>query len=309
MLKSRRTFLAHSALAVGALSLSLPAVAGSTSSNRRPRQRPVGIQLYSLGDAVATDTASVLAQLASFGYEELEAVTYETLAPSALRRYVRDAGLKLRSVHLEFSGEHDVGKLFDTAHQLGVDHVVSSVLSPSPSIDSGTFVPMTGDLTADDFRRIAERANHIGEQARRAGLQYAYHNHNFEFRKLGYGKIGYDILLRETDPRLVKFEADCGWMTAAGADPVAYLSHNPGRYRAIHVKDFDKAGFSTTLDETSLGHVAELGLGVVDYPPVLRAAEQSGVQYLFVEHDPPGGVPIPMEEVEREGRYLKALVS
>jgi len=307
MLKSRRTFLAQSALAVGALGIGLPAMVGS--SNRHPRHRPVGIQLYSLGNAVATDTARVLAQLASFGYEELEAVTYDTLAPAALRRYVQDAGLRLRSVHLEFSGTRDVSKLFDIAHQLGVDHVVSSVLSPSPSIDSSTFVPITGTLTADDFKKIADRANHIGEQARRAGLQYAYHNHNFEFRKLGYGKIGYDILLRETDPRVVSFEADCGWMTAAGADAAAYLSANRGRYRAIHVKDFDKAGFSTTLDDVSLAHVAELGRGVVDYPPILRAAEQAGVEYLFVEHDPPGGVPIPMDEVEREGRYLKSLLS
>lgn len=306
MLKSRRTFLAHSAFAVGALSVGLPALADPL--DRRPRHRPVGIQLYSLGDAVATDTARVLAQLKSFGYEELEAVTYDTLSPSELRRQVNDAGLRLRSVHLEFSGERDVAKLFETAHQLGVEHVVSSVLSPSSSIDSGAYVPMTGSLTIDDFKKIADRANHIGEQAKRAGFQYAYHNHNFEFRKLGYGKIGYDILLRETDPRLVKFEADCGWMTAAGADPVAYLRHNPGRYRAIHVKDFDKANFTTTLDETALSHVAELGRGVVDYPPILRAAEQSGVQYLFVEHDPPGGVPIPMDEVEREGRYLRSLL-
>ena len=82
---------------------------------------------------------------------------------------------------------------------------------------------------------MAALANRIGEQAKQAGLQYAYHNHNIEFRDYG-GRTGYDILMKETDPERVKFEADCGWMVTAGQNPVEFFHRQPGRYRMIPPK-------------------------------------------------------------------------
>ncbi len=164
------------------------------------------------------------------------------------------------------------------------------MLSPSVEEKQVDF----GALTADDFKRVAERANGIGEAARKAGLRYAYHNHDFEFRKFAAGGIGYDILLAETDPRLVHFQADCGWMSKAGADPVSYFTRYPRRYLSAHIKDFDASG-----------HIVELGHGVVPYRPILRAARQAGIGHLFVEHDPPGGVPIPLDQVRPRGRVSR----
>jgi sugar phosphate isomerase/epimerase len=86
------------------------------------------------------------------------------------------------------------------------------------------FFKNMNSMSADDFRRIAAQANEIGQRAKAAGMQYAYHNHNVEFRDVGDGKTGYVILLEETDPSLVKFEADYGWMKVAGQDPVDYLT-------------------------------------------------------------------------------------
>jgi len=306
---SRRKFLAHSsALAVGAMSAGLPALAGAFAREGRHQRPPLGLQLYTLGDIVATNTADVMIMLASFGFKELEAVTYDTLPPWELRRHAEAVGLRLRSVHLEFAGDRDFGRLFGLAHQLGVGQVASSVLSPSPDQNNAAFVPLTDALTVDDFKRIAERANRIGEQARRAGLQYAYHNHGFEFRALGRGIAGDAILLRETDPRLVQFEADCGWMRAAGAHPIDYLRWHPGRFRAVHVKDFDSIGFTTRLDSDAISHVVELGQGAIDYPPIVQAAELAGVRHFFVEHDPFDGVPISLDMVAREGAYLGSIL-
>ena len=144
-----------------------------------------------------------------------------------------------------------------------------------------------GSQTADDFKRNAALANSIAGKAKAAGLQYAYHNHNFEFRDLGGGKTGYDILLAETDPELVKFEADCGWMCVAGQDPVKYFRQYPSRYRMIHVKDFVKGPVTTDLMGPNRPKGTELGRGFIDYHPIFAAASAAGVEYYFSEQEPP----------------------
>ncbi|MCA8030948.1 sugar phosphate isomerase/epimerase [Burkholderia cepacia] len=305
MIKNRRRFIKQGVAAMAALSTGLPAVAG----NKRPDgySGPIGLQLYTLGDAVQQDPARVFAQLVAIGYREVEALTYANLTPAALRHHAANAGLLMRSAHLDFATATDLSRLFDIAHQLGVTQVVSSVLPPVPQ-DFGSFIAGTGSLTIDDFRRIAERAQRIGELAYRAGLNYAYHNHNFEFRNLGSGVLGYDVLLRDTDPRYVRFELDCGWMSFAGVDPVGYLKRHGHRFHALHIKNFDMIGYSTSIDATSQDHITELGRGVIDYRPIVATALQRDVRYLFIEHDPSRGVPIPMDMVGREFEYLESIV-
>jgi sugar phosphate isomerase/epimerase len=139
----------------------------------------------------------------------------------------------------------DTGKLLDDAKTLGAEYVVSSVLAPNEPAKSlqdskglQDFLKSLDSMSADDFRRKAAKANEIGQRAKAAGMQYAYHNHNFEFRDLGDGKTGYEILLLETDPSLVKFEADCGWMKVGGKDPIDYLTRHGDRFAMLHIKDF-----------------------------------------------------------------------
>jgi len=305
MKEDRRRFMQQGAAAMAALSMGLPALAGEKRADRYCG--PIGLQLYTLGDAVQKDPAGVLAKLVEIGYREVEALTFANLAPSALRRHAANAGLLMRSAHLDFASEADVSRTFDIAYQLGVTQVVSSVLPPTPQ-DVGSFIANTGSLTVDDFRRMAERAQRIGELARRAGLSYAYHNHNFEFRNLGGGVLGYDVLLRETDPRFVRFELDCGWMSFAGVNPVDYVKRHGHRFHALHIKNFDMIGYSTSLDPAAQDHITELGRGVVDYRPIIDVALQRDVRYLFVEHDPHRGVPIPMDIVKREFDFLIGLL-
>jgi sugar phosphate isomerase/epimerase len=109
-----------------------------------------------------------------------------------------------------------------------------------------------------------------------------YHNHDFEFAEQAGGAIGYDLLLRETDPRLVQFEIDCGWMVVGGRDPRDYFARYPGRFPMIHVKDF--------LPAASHGGArpgAELGHGMIDYGPIFAAAEKAGLRHYFAEQEGP----------------------
>jgi sugar phosphate isomerase/epimerase len=157
-----------------------------------------------------------------------------------------------------------------------------------PKADMQAMIHALASLTLDDFKRTADLANSIGAKAKQAGLQYAYHNHNFEFKDQGNGQIGYDLLLNQTDPDLVKFELDCGWMVAAGHNPIDYFGKYPNRYRMIHVKDFLPGSKPTTSlmgPERPTG--TELGRGHIDYAPIFPAAGKAGVEYFFSEQEPP----------------------
>ncbi|HUY94543.1 MAG TPA: sugar phosphate isomerase/epimerase [Terracidiphilus sp.] len=271
--------------------LSAPVAAIGLATSRRvsadPLGVPPGIQLYTVGADMQKDPAGTLRQLRQIGYLYVEAAGFGKLSPADFRKAIDDAGLKCPSAHLQFSSA-DPGPLFDQAHALGVQYAVSSVLIARP-LGKGMqgFVHSLSSLTADDFKRNAALANDIARKAKAAGLQYAYHNHNFEFRDLGGGKTGYDIILAETDPELVKFEADCGWMCVAGKDPVDFFRRYPDRYRMIHVKDFVKGPATTDLMGPNRPKGTELGRGFIDYRPIFAAAGPAGVQYYFSEQEPP----------------------
>jgi sugar phosphate isomerase/epimerase len=156
-------------------------------------------------------------------------------------------------------------------------------------------------MSLDEAKRTAEIANHIGASARQAGLQFTYHNHNFEFADQGGGAIGYDVLLKETDPQLVKFEIDCGWMIFAGYDPVEYIRKYPHRFPMIHVKDFLPQGKGGQMQG------AELGRGTVDYKPIFAAATQAGLQHYFVEQEGPFARMSPLEAAKVDCDYLRAI--
>ena len=130
--------------------------------------------------------------------------------------------------------------------------------------------------------------NGIGAKAKAAGLQYAYHNHNYEFEKMPDGRFGYDVLVNNTDHDLVKFEVDCGWMCAGGADPVAYFKKYPGRFKMIHVKEFVKLSKpSISLSPPDRPQGVDLGQGFIDYKPIFAAGKKAGIEHAFSEQEDP----------------------
>ena len=244
--QSRRRFLA---LTGGA---GVAAAAGTLFPRRAwagPMGLPSGIQLYTVSKPLAQDAPGTLKQLKAIGYSEVETAGLGPIPAKNFRGLLDDAGLKCPSAHLQFGGA-DVEAQFAEANVLGAHYAVSSILrqldpefikAAKAAIASGAPMPKPPKmepLGLDGFKRTAEQMNEAGRKAKAAGLQYAYHNHNFEFEKMPDGSPGYDLLVKESDPELVKFEIDCGWMTVAGANPVDYFNKYPGRFHMLHIKDF-----------------------------------------------------------------------
>jgi len=271
-------------------------------------RRALGIQLYTVAADLAADLSGTLAALRKIGYRVVESAGFANLSAKDFRKALDDAGLRSPSSHLHFTAA-DPGPLFEDAHAIGAHYAVSSMLIAPPvgASGNGHGVPLAS-LTLDDYKRTADLANQIGAKAKQAGLEYAYHNHNFEFRDQGNDQIGYDLLLKETDPNLVKLELDCGWMVAAGFSPVEYFHKYPNRYRMIHVKDFLLTGKPTTdLQGPDRPKGTELGKGHIDYKPIFAAASQAGVEYFFSEQEPPIVGMTELEAAKMNYNYMNAL--
>lgn len=260
---SRRTF-----------SLSLAATSLARAAFAAPLGLQPGIQLYMVGDALRADTPGTLKALRAIGYRTVETAGMGRYAPRQFRRLLDDAGLACASCHLGLGGG-DNGALLESANILGASFVASAGLFGAVGANPAT-------AEADAFARMALLANQIGGQAKRAGLSFALHNHNMEFRPMA-GATGFDLLLRQTDPGLVAFEMDCGWVRVAGADPVRYLQAYPGRFPLLHIKDFQKPAGPRTVPGGPPGR--PLGQGFIDYRPIFAAAR--GVKHYFVEQEPP----------------------
>jgi sugar phosphate isomerase/epimerase len=264
--------------------------------------RPIGIQLYSVGAAIKENPAATLKSVREIGFGEVETAGFGRLTAKEFRQLLDDNGLACPSAHLAFDLDN-LGPTFEDAHALGVRYVTSPGLRGNlhPAI-SGLDTPMT----PDEAKRTAAIANQIGEKAKQAGFQFAYHNHNVEFMDQG-GTVGYDILLRDTDPALVKFEIDCGWMVVGGRNPVDYFREHPGRFPMIHVKDFLPAHGQKSQDGKTEYPGAELGHGIIDYKPIFAAAKKAGLQHFFTEQEGPFVRMSQLDAARQAYGYLRAM--
>ncbi len=288
---TRRQFLARSALLGGAAWLA----AGSPGRLlAAAAQKPLGIQLYMVLKAYQDDPMGTLKTLKSIGYSEIEAIV--TTTAQTLRDQLKEAGLACPSMHFDSLG---IDPGIEAAHVLGTQYIVSSMLPAIMAKMKGGKGEAT--YTLDDAKRTAAYANQIGEKAKQAGLQYAYHNHHKEFTEVGQGQTFYDVLLKETDPALVKFELDCGWVHAGGKNPVDYFNANTGRIPLMHAKDF----LPSPAPNEYPG--AELGRGTVDYKPIMAAADRAGLKHCFVEQEGPFSRVSQLEAARIDYAYLRPL--
>jgi sugar phosphate isomerase/epimerase len=303
---TRRSFALRSAAAFAGAQ-----VAGLTRLWGEDGKSKPGVQLYMVRAEMSKDPAGTLAALAGIGYGYVEAFALGIKNIAEARKMYADAGLGCPSGHFAF-GTADTEKVLDDANALGVHYAVSSVLAPEPlkSGDMAATLQMFNHLTADDYKRMAAKANAIGESAKKRGLEFAYHNHHVEFRKLDGGRTGYDILLKETDPKLVKLEVDAGWMAAGGANPAALITANRGRVRLMHFKDFSttKPPINEFGPEAS-GNIVDLGAGVAPLKAAYSAAHKAGVEYFIVDHDPPLRGKTALEAAKVDYGYVAGLMA
>lgn len=264
-MQTRREFLGRSAAGLIALGFSSTAHADAAPASA------LGVQLYTVRKDIQTSPQSVLAAIRKIGYRSVETFSaqYNTLSAKELRTLITDAGLAVPSAHFSYD---DFGSRFDYAKELGVEYVVCGAESKSVS----------GSL--DGFKRAADQYNIWGEQAKKLGFKFAFHNHDFEFQSFN-GVTGFDTLMQNTDPQLVQWQIDCYWVTQAAMDPAALIRRYQSRIQTLHVKD-RKPGFETsTVTGPSAQHFTEVGTGTIDWKAVWSAAQAAKVPYLFVEQD------------------------
>jgi len=269
-----------------------------------------GVQMYMVAAQYKKDPAGTLKQLAAIGYGYVEAFAMAIGNIPEFKKMLADAGLGCPAGHFGF-GFAPAEKVLDQASELGVKYAISSVLPPGPSSGGGAagMMQKMNHLTADDFKGMAATANQIGESAKKHGLQFAYHNHNVEFRKLEGGSTGYDILLKETDPALVKLEVDAGWVAAGGGDPAKLIAANADRVKLIHFKDFSTVTPPINdLGPEAGGHIVDLGTGVAPLKAAYQAAKKAGVEYFIVDHDPPFKGKTAMEAAKLDYAYVAGLM-
>ncbi|MCU1322586.1 MAG: xylose isomerase-like enzyme [Acidobacteriaceae bacterium] len=252
---------------------------------------PPGIQLYTVREDLPKDTPGTLKQLHDIGFREVETAGFGKYSVKEFRALIDDAGLKVPSAHLNLNAP-DLGPVFDDAHTLGAHFATSSSLATGnmPRRPAGTPGPRPAmaPLGLEGFTKLAAQMNDIGAKAKAAGLQYAYHNHNYEFEKMPDGSFGYDVLVKNTDKELVKFEIDCGWMCAGGADPIQYFQKYPGRFKMIHVKEFQPLAHPvTSLGGPERPKGTDLGGGFIDYKPIFAAGKKAGIEHAFSEQEDP----------------------
>ena len=317
---SRRQFLSRSATLAAGLSAAaaLPSWAWGD-----PLGLPIGIQLYVVGADMQKDAAATVKQIAQIGYKEVETAGFGSLKTAKeLRKAFDDNGLKCPSAHLPLKLD-DLQASFDDANTLGCTYATSSVpqtwlAAPMPAMDPNMSADerraamqkarggMLSPLTPEKFKALAEDMNKVGEAAKKAGLKFAAHNHTMEFAMDG-DKPGYDYLITHTEPGLVNFEIDCGWMTVAGYKPADYVARYPGRIKMLHIKDFIPypAGASTGGPVRPEG--AEIGQGVVNYKEIFAGVKGHGIEHIFVEQEGPYSRMPAMQAAGVDYKYLHSI--
>lgn len=259
---------------------SLRPAAGGLATDRLDR---IGLQLYTLRSEMAESVERTLRDVARIGYREVEFAGYFGRPPRAIKQLLDRNGLKSPAAHTDLATMRTTWyRTLNAASEMGQKWLV---------------VPWLGEAdrnSIDALKRSAETMNRAAEDAKTFRIRVAYHNHDFEFTEVE-GRRPFDVLLEETDPRLVDFEMDLYWITKAGGDPFAYFAKWPGRFPLVHVKDAGPAPEYPMRD---------VGKGTIDFAKLFAARDQAGMKHFFVEHDNPAD---PMASVRTSYRYLDAL--
>jgi sugar phosphate isomerase/epimerase len=306
---------------VAGLGLSLPGLrtlAAESVPFFKRHHLPIGLQLYTVGAAARKDLNGTLSKVAAAGYQTVELAGLYGNSPQAMRKAADDAGLKYTSIHIQprsSNGEPGFDQppevLAASMQVLGLADVVLPMFLmpahlPKPDAKSGGYagyLDQVGPLiTADDWKATAAFLNTKGAALQKVGLRLSYHNHNVEFRPIG-DTCGLEILLENTDPKVVHFEMDVGWVAAGGADPIKILEHRKGRFKMMHVKDLmatTKTNYAMQQDP------AEVGNGMLPWRKILDVAYATGVRKFYVEQEPPFKGD-PLDSIAISAKYLSAI--
>lgn len=306
---SRRAFLERGSLALAAMSLHAARTEAQTGTVTGPLGRPIGLQLYTVREAVAKDLAGTLKAIADVGYREVELAGIPAKSATELRALLNDCGLTAPSMHASMADLQDgLQERIEYAKALGTEYLVCAFPWTADArfrtIPNQAVMSIASGITLDDWKWNAEQLNKIGAAAKQAGLRCGYHNHNMEFRSYG-DVVAYDELLRLTDPSLVTMEMDLAWVVTAGADPVKYLKKHADRISLLHVKEVRK-DLRVTADRLQ-SQTTEVGSGRIDWKRLFKTMDAQRIRHYFVEQE--NFERLPLEAVKISFEYLKGLGS
>lgn len=258
---TRRDFLKNITLVSGVLAAS--SVKAESEAAKRKKMK-TGIQLWTLRDVINTDLPGTLTALSKFGYNSLEPYGFDGNfyghSAREFRKMCNDMGMDITSTHSGINAAN-AAEYTEKAAEAGLEFLILPSFSGRP------------DKTLDDYKKVAQEMNQIGEITRKSGINFGYHNHNHEFSAID-GKLPYDVLLAETDPGLVSFEMDIFWVVKGGQDPLLYFNKHPGRFRTWHIKDMGNDGESCII-----------GNGKIKFKDLLKQSKKAGLNRFFVEQE------------------------
>lgn len=302
MRTSRRTFVRGTVAALAC---------GSRLSRTAPLGLAPGVQLWSVREELKRDPQGTLLKLSAIGYREVELFEMPK-SPREFRKEIEDASLTCISGHFEMKDLKDPVTI-EAARELGQRYMIlvfpelRSWQGQSVDANFEQFVPRYEKISLSDYKWNADQLNKCGENLKRHGMRAGYHNHAIDFKDLG-GTLGFDELIKNTDPNLVCFEMDCGHVIHAGHDPISCLNKYPSRIELLHLKDLVRGyKISTTLDTEDKDTNAEIGAGCIDWKKLFETAARHGyVKHYFVEHEGRMAHP-PLEALQISYNYLQTI--
>jgi sugar phosphate isomerase/epimerase len=278
-MQTRKEFIANASM-LTAGSMLFPSL---LNSNRK-RIKSTGVQLYTFRTEMAADARGTLKKIAELGFKQIESARsnkghYYGLTAKEMKQACKDLGMTLSSGHVHVDDKWK--QTMDEAAESGQSYLICSTMP-------------TGGQTIDNYKKVAESFNKAGEECKKLGIKFGYHNHEYEFENKE-GKVLYDILLDNTQPDLVHMELDLGWVIVGGKNPLDYFNKYPGRFPLWHLKDMDLVK----------KHSVEFGKGQLDIIAMLKNRKQSGLDIMFVEQEEYASTPF--ESMKENMEYLRKI--
>jgi sugar phosphate isomerase/epimerase len=280
---NRRSFM-QSAMAGAVGGLCMNKIGLGNSKAAAGTLKKIGLQLYTVRKEMEKDVEGTLAKVASIGYKEVEFAGYFNRTPEQIKTILKNNGLQAPSAHTTLNVINGSWqKTLEVTQATGHKYLILAYLFPNER------------KSFDDYKRLIDVLNRAGEDCKKAGIQFGYHNHDFEFEMMD-GQMPFDYLLKQTDPKLVKIELDLYWITKAKQPPEKYFALYPGRFELFHVKD---------MDNTPKRFFTEVGRGTIDFKKIFQQSKQAGVKHYFVEQDETPASPF--DSIQTSYEYLSKL--
>jgi len=233
----------------------------------KPKKKFIGIQLYTIRKEIEKDFEGSMTILRNIGFNAVETAGYGDgkfygYKPKEFKKLTKRMGLAAQSSHTNVNLKN-VNQIIEDTLEAGMEYLVQPYLDKSLR------------KNIDDYKKVAEEFNKIGEKCNTSGLRFAYHNHAFEFEKMD-GQIPYDILLKNTEADFLTMQLDTYWMVYGGYQPIDYFNKYPGRFELLHIKD---------MDNTEKRESTEIGKGIIDFKEIFAANKKSGMKYFYLEQE------------------------